>query len=53
VLPAVPWQRCQFHLQQNAAQLIPCQEAKKTVAAQMRALFNAPDKREAERLLRR
>jgi transposase-like protein len=52
VLPAVPWQRCQFHLQQNAAQLITRQEAKKTVAAQMRALFNAPDKREAERLSR-
>jgi transposase-like protein len=52
VLPAVPWQRCPFHLQQNAAQLITRQEARKTVAAQMRALFNAPDKREAERLLR-
>jgi transposase-like protein len=52
VLPAVPWQRCPFHLQQNAGQLITRQEARKTVAAQMRALFNAPDKREAERLLR-
>jgi transposase-like protein len=52
VLPAVPWQRCQFHLQQNAGQLITCQEAKKTVAAQMRAIFNAADKREAERLLK-
>ncbi len=48
----MPWQRCQFHLQQNAGQFVTRQEAKKTVAAQMRAIFNAPDKREAERLLR-
>ncbi|GAB4302156.1 MAG: hypothetical protein Fur0034_16660 [Desulfuromonadia bacterium] len=52
VLPAVPWQRCQFHLQQNAGQFVTRQEAKKTVAAQMRAIFNAPDKAEAQRLLR-
>jgi len=29
VLPAVPWQRCQFHLQHNAGQLVSRQEAKK------------------------
>lgn len=52
VLPSVPWQRCQFHLQQNAGALTTRQEARKTVSAQMRALFNAPDKAEAERLLR-
>lgn len=52
VLPAVPWQRCQFHLQQNAGQFVTRQEARKTVAAQMRAIFNAPDRMEAERLLR-
>lgn len=52
VLPAVPWQRCQFHLQQNAAAFITRQEARKTVAAQIRALFNAPDRMEAERLLK-
>jgi transposase-like protein len=52
VLPSVPWQRCQFHLQQNAGQLTTRQEAKKTVAAQLRAIFNAQDKTEAERLLK-
>lgn len=52
VLPAVPWQRCQFHLQQNAGQFVTRQDAKKTVAAQLRAIFNAPDKTEAERLLK-
>jgi len=52
VLPAVPWQRCQFHLQQNAGQFVARQEARKTVAAQLRTIFNAPDKMEAERLLK-
>jgi transposase-like protein len=42
VLPAVPWRRCQFHLQQNAGQFVTRQEAKKSVASQMRAIFNAP-----------
>lgn len=39
-------------MQQNAGQLVTRQEAKKTLAAQMRALFNAPDKAEAQRLLK-
>nr|WP_284155309.1 transposase [Sulfuricystis multivorans] len=52
VLSSVPWQRYQFHLQQNAAQFVTRQEARKTVAAQLRALFNAPDRTEAERLLK-
>jgi transposase-like protein len=50
VLPSVPWQRCQFHLQQNVGQFVTRQEARKTVAAMLR-IFNAPDKMEAERLL--
>jgi hypothetical protein len=48
----VPWQRCPFHLQQNAGQLFTRQEAKKTVARELRTLFNAPHRTEAERLLR-
>ena len=48
----MPWQRCQFHLQQNAGQFVTRQEAKKSVASQLRALFNAPDRAEAERLLK-
>jgi transposase-like protein len=51
VLPSVPWQRCQFHLQQNAGQFVTRQESIKTVAAMLRTIFNAPDKMEAERLL--
>lgn len=52
VLPAVPWQRCQFHLQQNAGQFVTRQEAKKSIAAQLRAIFNAPDQTEAQRLFK-
>lgn len=49
--PGVPWQRCQFHLQQNAASYVPRQELKAPVAADLRAVFAAPDRREADRLL--
>ena len=51
VFPSVPWQRCQFHLQQNAQRYIPRHSMKKTVAADIRAIFNAPDESEAKRLL--
>lgn len=49
--PSVAWQRCQFHLQQNASQYVPKQEMKVTVAADIRNIFDAPDRTEAERLL--
>lgn len=51
VFPSVPWQRCQFHLQQNAQGYIPKQEMKKEVAADIRSIFNAPTAAEAKRLL--
>ena len=51
-LPSVPWQRCQFHLQQNAGSYITRLDQKKPVAQRIRAIFNAPDKAEAERLMR-
>lgn len=51
VFPAVPWQRCQYHLQQNAQKHVPKQEMKLQVAADIRNIFNAPDGKEAERLL--
>lgn len=52
-LPAVPWQRCQFHLQQNAQAYIPTQAMRREVAEAIRAIFNAPDRTEADRLLTR
>jgi transposase-like protein len=51
VFPGVPWQRCQFHLQQNAAQYVPAVALRTGVAADIRAIFNAPDRTEADHLL--
>ena len=51
VFPSIPWQRCQFHLQQNAQAYVPKQEMKKAVAADIRTIFNTPSKEEAERHL--
>jgi transposase-like protein len=52
VFGSVAWQRCQFHLQQNAQAHVPRQEMKAQVAADIRAVFNAPDHASAEALLR-
>ena len=51
VFGSVPWQRCQFHLQQNAGQYVPSVDLRAAVAANIRAVFNAPDREEAEHLL--
>jgi len=48
----VPWQRCQFHLQQNASQYVPRKRMRTEVAADIRAVFNAPDRAQAERYLK-
>lgn len=53
VFPAVPWQRCQFHLQQNASAYVPRRDMRKAIATDIRAIFNAPDAEEAKRLLER
>ena len=53
VLGGVPWQRCQFHLQQNAGAYVPRQDMRAPVAADIRAIFNAQDRAEADALLRR
>lgn len=51
VLGSVPWQRCQFHLQQNAAAYVPKQAMRMEVAADIRSMFNAPDRKTAEEFL--
>ena len=51
-LPSVPWQRCQFHLQQNAQAYVTRLDQRKPIAQRIRAIFNAPDRAEAERLLK-
>lgn len=52
VFPGVPWQRCQFHLQQNTAAYVPKVDMRSEVADDLRGVFNAPDRVEADRLLK-
>jgi len=47
-LNATPWQRCQFHLQQNAQAYITRQDMKKPVARDIASIFNSEDRRHAE-----
>lgn len=51
ILGSVPWQRCQFHLQQNAGTYVPRQAMRGEVAADIRSIFNASDRKTAEELL--
>lgn len=51
VFGGIPWQRCQFHLQQNAQAYVPHQSLKAEVAADIRASFTAPNRAEADALL--
>ena len=53
VFPSVPWQRCQFHLQQNAGHYVPKMDLRAPVAADIRAIFTAPDQDRAEHLLQK
>jgi putative transposase len=49
--PGIAWQRCQFHLMQNAMQYEPKVALRGEVAQDLRSVFHAPDRTEAERLL--
>jgi putative transposase len=51
VFGSVPWQRCQFHLQQNAGAYLPRRSMRLEVAADIRSMFNAPDRKTAEEYL--
>lgn len=50
-MPGVPWQRCQFHLQRNAVQYVPRTTMRSEVATEVRAIFDSPDRTEADRRL--
>jgi transposase-like protein len=52
VFTGIPWQRCQFHLQQNAGQYVPRKKMRAAVAADIRAIFNAPDRVQADAYLK-
>jgi len=51
VFGGVPWQRCQFHLQQNAQAYVPHKDMQSEVAEDIRTIFNAPDQATAEAYL--
>ena len=52
-LPSVPWQRCQFHLAQNALHYVPRLDERKEVAADLRGVFDSSELREAEERLQK
>jgi putative transposase len=51
VFGGVPWQRCQFHLQQNAQAYVPHKDQQAEVAADIRMVLNAPDRPTADAYL--
>jgi len=51
VFPGILWQRCQFHLQQNARAYVSRKDDYAEVASDIRRIFNAPDLENAERYL--
>ena len=48
VFPSVPWQRCQFHLQQNAQAYVPRLDQRALVARAVRSVFDSPSRASAE-----
>jgi transposase-like protein len=53
VFGAIPWQRCQFHLQQNAQAYVPHKDMQTEVAADIRTIYDAPDRPTADAYLAR
>jgi putative transposase len=51
VFGGVPWQRCQCHLQRYAQSYVARRAMKREVAADIRAIFNAASRHDAETLL--
>lgn len=43
VFPSVPWQRCTFHMAQNAQGYAPKQEMKEEIGQALRDIFNCPN----------
>jgi len=52
VFPSIPWQRCQFHLQQNAQAYVPRLDQRAAVAEAVRSIFTSSDLPAAQRRLK-
>ena len=50
VFPSVPWQRCQFHLSQNAQRYARRSDQRAAIATDIRDIFNAPSGGEGDML---
>jgi putative transposase len=50
--PGAPWQRCQFHLQQNAQAYVPKVDQRAEVARALRSIFDALDLTQAQARLK-
>ncbi len=48
VFPAVPWQRCQFHMAQNAQSYAPKKTMRVEIGQAVRNIFNAPTVEDAK-----
>ena len=53
IFSSVPWQRYQFHLQQNASAHIPKKSMDKEAHEDVRSIFNMPSRHEAEYMLKK
>jgi len=53
VFTGIPWQRCQFHLQQNAQSYAPRVGMRSEVAEDIRSIFDSPNIEMAEELLKK
>jgi transposase-like protein len=51
VLPSIPWQRCQFHMSQNAQHYAPKKYMREEIAFAMRNIFNSPSIEAAEAMI--
>ena len=51
VFGAAKWQRCQFHLAQNAVQHAPNRDIRDCIGKQLRAVWNAPELQDAQAAL--
>lgn len=50
-MAGVKWQRCQFHLAQNLLDYLPTNVSQEEASAELRAIFDASSRVEADRLL--
>ena len=53
VFPALPWQRCQFHLSQNAQRFARRLEERGEIGQAMQDIFNSPTLEDVEAMLQR